>query len=214
MRDYRKGNWTVQETMILIEAKRMDDERRKMSRSSKHGGQQQQPQPAQPLRWKWVEEYCWRRECQRSQNQCNDKWDNLMRDYKKVREYQRNLNEDGNNNRSNKSYWEMDRAERKEKGLPTNMLPQIYQALYDVVEKPGITTTTTTAAVQLLPPPPVVEIPPVALLPPPPILSLPPPRPPLPPLPLLHYSHQHVQQQPLQAQPSPTSLGIRRALLN
>jgi len=212
MRDYRKGNWTVQETMILIEAKRMDDERRKVSRSSRQQQQQQQqhPQPPphqqqqqqqqQPLRWKWVEEYCWRRGCQRSQNQCNDKWDNLMRDYKKVREYQRNLNEDRNNN---KSYWEMDRVERKEKGLPTNMLPQIYQALYDVVEKPGTTTT-----VQLLPPPPpVVEIRPVALLPPPPTLPLPPSRPPLPPPPLSYYSHQHVQVQQ-EAQPSPASLGI------
>ncbi|KAJ8450690.1 hypothetical protein Cgig2_021162 [Carnegiea gigantea] len=122
-----------------------------------------------------------------------------MRDYKKVREYQRNLNEDRNNN---KSYWEMDRVERKEKGLPTNMLPQIYQALYDVVERPGTPTTTT---VQLLPPPPVVEIRPVALLPPPPTLPLPPSRPPPPPPPLSYYSHQHVQAQQ-EAQPSPASL--------
>ncbi|CAL1406750.1 unnamed protein product [Linum trigynum] len=33
MRDYRKGNWTVSETMVLIEAKRMDEERR-----TKRGG--------------------------------------------------------------------------------------------------------------------------------------------------------------------------------
>ncbi|CAL9235659.1 unnamed protein product [Arabidopsis halleri] len=28
MREYRKGNWTVSETLVLIEAKKMDDERR------------------------------------------------------------------------------------------------------------------------------------------------------------------------------------------
>ena len=99
MRDYRKGNWTVSETMILIEAKKMDDERR-MKRSSSSSGDhhhqssesssRMQSKPAE-LRWKWVEDYCWRKGCMRSQNQCNDKWDNLMRDYKKVRDYERRV---------------------------------------------------------------------------------------------------------------------------
>ncbi|CAA6671852.1 unnamed protein product [Spirodela intermedia] len=76
-REYRKGNWTLEETMSLIEAKSMDKERR-TKRVAGGGG------PSE-LRWKWVEDYCWKMGCHRSQNQCNDKWDNLMRDYKKVR---------------------------------------------------------------------------------------------------------------------------------
>ncbi|KAM1455129.1 hypothetical protein ACFX1X_004597 [Malus domestica] len=146
MRDYRKGNWTVGETMILIEAKKMDDERR-MKRSgggeggsSSSGGTDQTTRsmgkPAE-LRWKWVEDYCWKKGCLRSQNQCNDKWDNLMRDYKKVREYERKITNvgEGKGEESRASYWKLEKNERKERNLPTNMVLQIYEALVDVVER-------------------------------------------------------------------------------
>uniref|UniRef100_A0A7N0T7B4 Myb-like domain-containing protein n=1 Tax=Kalanchoe fedtschenkoi TaxID=63787 RepID=A0A7N0T7B4_KALFE len=153
MREYRKGNWTLQETMVLIEAKKMDDERR-LKRPGCSSSEQQQVTGSQEmlmmirnkpaeLRWKWVEDYCWRRGCFRSQNQCNDKWDNLMRDYKKVRDYERKLAEQnaaaGTSSSSSLggsvSYWNMDRSERKERSLPSNMSSTIYEALVDVVEK-------------------------------------------------------------------------------
>lgn len=135
MRDYRKGNWTLQETMVLIEAKKMDDERR-MKRQG-DSSSERSGKPAE-LRWKWVEDYCWRNNCLRSQNQCNDKWDNLIRDFKKVREYERRLAEqhDGSE-RDEKSYWKLEKNERKAKNLPSNMLSQIYQALVEVVERKG-----------------------------------------------------------------------------
>lgn len=130
MREYRKGNWTVQETMVLIEAKRMDDERRMRRQAGESsGGERGKPTE---LRWKWVEDYCWSNGCLRSQNQCNDKWDNLMRDFKKVREYERRVSGD-----DNKSYWKLERNERKENNLPTNMLREIYEALVDVVDRKG-----------------------------------------------------------------------------
>ncbi|XP_022724623.1 histone-lysine N-methyltransferase 2B-like [Durio zibethinus] len=133
LREYRKANWTVDETMVLIEAKKMDDERR----MKKSGDSQGRSKPTE-LRWKWVEDYCWKRGCSRSQNQCNDKWDNLIRDYKKVRKYQRRIAESGEGNTSNEgSYWEMEKNERKEKNLPSNMLRQIYDRLEEVVEKKG-----------------------------------------------------------------------------
>ena len=142
MRDYRKGNWTVSETMILIEAKKMDDERRMKRITGPENDQGRSTtttttttsKPAE-LRWKWVEDYCWRKGCMRSQNQCNDKWDNLMRDYKKVRDYDRKLAEKSGGVSENQSYWKIEKNERKEKNLPTNMLPQIYEALVDVVER-------------------------------------------------------------------------------
>ncbi|XP_011096764.1 trihelix transcription factor ASR3 isoform X2 [Sesamum indicum] len=129
LRDYRKGNWNLQETMVLIEAKKMDDQRRmkRVGESSERG------KPAE-LRWKWVEDYCWKNGCLRSQNQCNDKWDNLMRDFKKVREYERRVAERGG---EEKSYWRIDKNERKDNNLPSNMLPQIYEALVEVVERKG-----------------------------------------------------------------------------
>ncbi|KAJ8544680.1 hypothetical protein K7X08_017263 [Anisodus acutangulus] len=198
LRDYRKGNWTVQETMVLIEAKKMDDERRMKRQDSERGNK-----PGE-LRWKWVEDYCWRNGCLRSQNQCNDKWDNLMRDFKKVREYERRVAEklaelgDGNNNNI-QSYWKIERTERKEKNLPTNMLPEIYEALVEVVDKRGQkvlvggsgtsasfnpSTTSLSPTLQQQPIQVQIETLPLPLpLPPPPLLSPPiqaqqPPQPP------------------------------------
>ncbi|PIN22721.1 Transcription factor GT-2 [Handroanthus impetiginosus] len=130
LRDYRKGNWTLQETMVLIEAKRMDDERR----MKRLGDTSERGKPAE-LRWKWVEDYCWKKGCLRSQNQCNDKWDNLMRDFKKVREFERRLMERGGG--EEKSYWRIEKNERKDNNLPSNMLIHIYEALVDVVERKG-----------------------------------------------------------------------------
>ncbi|KAL0695876.1 hypothetical protein Bca4012_063056 [Brassica carinata] len=163
MREYRKGNWTLNETMVLIEAKKMDDERR-MRRSvglpapeHSHDSQSSSSNKPAELRWKWIEDYCWRKGCMRSQNQCNDKWDNLMRDYKKVREYERRRVESSFAAESSSSaaaetpgsYWTMEKSERKERNLPSNMSPQTYQALFDVVESkthPSSTAATTVTA--------------------------------------------------------------------
>ncbi|EFH55823.1 hypothetical protein ARALYDRAFT_345299 [Arabidopsis lyrata subsp. lyrata] len=141
MREYRKGNWTVSETLVLIEAKKMDDERR-VRRSEKQPEGRNKPAE---LRWKWIEEYCWRRGCQRDQNQCNDKWDNLMRDYKKIREYERLRVESSFNTSSSSSYWKMDKSERKEKNLPSNMLSQIYDALAELVGRKTLPSSSSAA---------------------------------------------------------------------
>ncbi|KAJ4975252.1 hypothetical protein NE237_000358 [Protea cynaroides] len=134
VREYRKGNWTVHETIVLIAAKKMDEERR-MKRSGEGEGRSR---PAE-LRWKCVEDYCWKHGCLRSQNQCNDKWDNLMRDYKKVREFERRLAERGSDEGS---YLKLEKHERKERNLPSNMLPEIYDAVVEVVEKRAVQRVT------------------------------------------------------------------------
>ncbi|XP_010460958.1 PREDICTED: amyloid beta A4 precursor protein-binding family B member 1-interacting protein-like isoform X2 [Camelina sativa] len=166
MREYRKGNWTLNETMVLIEAKKMDDERRMRRSIGLPPPEQQQDsrssnKPAE-LRWKWIEDYCWRKGCMRSQNQCNDKWDNLMRDYKKVREYERRRVESSFTAAESSSssaaaaaasagdtpsYWKMEKSERKERNLPSNMLPQTYQALFEVVENKTLPSSTAATAV-------------------------------------------------------------------
>ncbi|CAL5346522.1 unnamed protein product [Camellia sinensis] len=222
LRDYRKGNWTVQETMVLIEAKKMDDERR-MKRVEESEGRSK---PAE-LRWKWVEDYCWRNGCLRSQNQCNDKWDNLMRDFKKVRDYERRLAEKGGGGGDTSggggggggSYWKIEKHERKERNLPSNMLPQIYEALVEVVERRGgvrvvvgvgssggvggsnvghsgyvVERSTSNAVVQ-----PPLLLPPLQhsiSAPPQTVLSLPPPPPPPPPV-AATQPHSLPQSQPL-----------------
>uniref|UniRef100_A0ACD5W9J0 Uncharacterized protein n=1 Tax=Avena sativa TaxID=4498 RepID=A0ACD5W9J0_AVESA len=119
VREYRRGNWTLPETMLLIEAKkRVHDDRH--------------PADQGLARWRWVEDYCWRAGCRRSQNQCNDRWDNLMRDYKKVRAYE-HAGVAGTGGAP--SYWAMARAERKERCLPSNLLREIYEGMSEIVER-------------------------------------------------------------------------------
>ncbi|KAH9304535.1 hypothetical protein KI387_008939, partial [Taxus chinensis] len=121
-RGYTKGIWTLHETLVLLDAKKLDDERRM------RGGDKERGKTAE-LRWKWVENYCFKNACIRSQNQCNDKWDNLLRDYKKVREYENRIGP------GQPSYWDLEKHERKERGLPSNLLSQVYERLHEVVDK-------------------------------------------------------------------------------
>ncbi len=118
---------------MLIAAKKRDEDRRLK------GGEKEKSKPAE-LRWKWVENYCWKNGCQRSQNRCNDKWDNLLRDYQKVRDYEIRSTAAAADPRHREqpmvsSYWQMEKHERKEKGLPSNLLKQVYQALHDVIDR-------------------------------------------------------------------------------
>ena len=184
-RDYRKGNWTLHETLILITAKRLDDDRRAGAVGTAHGhGSPTTPRSEQ--RWKWVENYCWNHGCLRSQNQCNDKWDNLLRDYKKVRDYESRTAAavagtaaapgGGGGAGAVPSYWSMERHERKDRNLPTNLAPEVFDALTDVLSRRAARRGG--AAIAAAPPPPLA-------LPPPPPPPPPPPAPPSPPKPLV-----------------------------
>lgn len=196
IREYRKGNWTIQETLILITAKKLDDERR--LRTSSSSSTQDQPsnltatsggsgRTSGELRWKWVENYCWSRGCLRSQNQCNDKWDNLLRDYKKVRDYESKVESSAavaavGSGGDFPSYWNIDKHQRKERNLPSNMVFEVYQAISDVLQRKQSHRNNSPQ-----PPPPQLQPPqpnPVAVIPPaPPQQHQPPPPPLLPPPP-------------------------------
>ncbi|KAL9276064.1 hypothetical protein ACSQ67_026389 [Phaseolus vulgaris] len=144
-REYRKGNWTLQETLILITAKKLDDERRLKGPSSSSSSPSSSTRNSGELRWKWVENYCWTHGCLRSQNQCNDKWDNLLRDYKKVREYEATKSSSSSSHVSNnnefRSYWTMEKHQRKEQKLPSNMLLQVYQAVTQILNNKSHTSS-------------------------------------------------------------------------
>ncbi|GFY95435.1 hydroxyproline-rich glycoprotein family protein [Actinidia rufa] len=168
-REYRKGNWTVEETMVLIEAKKMDDERR-MKRSI--GGESS-------------EGIIKMSSSSSSHQTCRAKME-MVRDY----ERRRSSSGAGDDNGGG-SYWKMEKHERKERNLPSNMLPDIYQALMEVVERkesvsprvlalPGLAgggggyvvveRSAPLAVLPLPPPPPPALLPP---LPPPPAAAAP-----------------------------------------
>ncbi|XP_020153683.1 uncharacterized protein [Aegilops tauschii subsp. strangulata] len=208
-RDYRKGNWTMHETLILITAKRLDDDRRAGGGAGgvAMAGPSSPPTPrSAEQRWKWVENYCWINGCLRSQNQCNDKWDNLLRDYKKVRDYEARRASiaaaappvDGAPAAQPQtplpSYWTMERHDRKERNLPTNLAPEVYDALLDVLSRRAARR----GGAAIAPAAPA----PLALPPPPP----PPPPPPSPPKPLLNQQQQQEQQKHHRLHPQPPPL--------
>ncbi|XP_050230823.1 trihelix transcription factor ASR3-like [Mercurialis annua] len=132
-REYRKGNWTIQETLTLITAKKQDDERRSKPNSSSTSVAS--TSKTGELRWKWVENFCWAHGCFRSQNQCNDKWDNLLRDFKKVRDYQARSNGGNSDHNNLPSYWTMERHQRKYYNLPSNLSLEVFQALNEVIQR-------------------------------------------------------------------------------
>ncbi|XP_027364660.1 trihelix transcription factor ASR3-like [Abrus precatorius] len=184
VREYRKGNWTIQETLILITAKKLDDERRMRTSSTPHDPTNTTTtRTSGELRWKWVENYCWNHGCLRSQNQCNDKWDNLLRDYKKVRDYDSKSQQ--SNNKDFPSYWSLNKQQRKEQNLPSNMVFEVYQAITEVLQR---------KQTQRQPALPLVTSSPLQTA-----LPLPPPPPPPPPLP------PQQQQQPLPPPQAPVS---------
>ncbi|KAK8935962.1 hypothetical protein KSP39_PZI012923 [Platanthera zijinensis] len=158
-RDYRKGNWTLQETLILITAKHLDDDRRARASSPSAAAASSSGHRPAELRWKWVENYCWKNGCFRSQNQCNDKWDNLLRDYKKVRDYQARSSGNGDDAGRQTPYWSLEKYDRKERNLPSNLASEVFDALTEVLSRRNAHRSSTVSAgspppLQLLPQPP------------------------------------------------------------
>ncbi|CAK9141736.1 unnamed protein product [Ilex paraguariensis] len=101
-------------------------------------------------------------------NQCNDKWDNLLRDYKKVLDYELQSSQsqlDGSD--LLQSYWIIDKQERKNRNLPSNMAFQVYQSLKEVVQKKNpqrpITLQEATVTPRVVQPAPPPEAPPSAV---------------------------------------------------
>ena len=139
LREHRKGNWTIQETLVLITAKKLDEERRVKPTQTPPDPTKPPCKPGSELRWKWVENYCWNHGCLRSQTQCNDKWDNLIREYKKVRDYESKSN---SSNESLPSYWDLEKQHRKDRNLPSNMSFEVFQALNQVLQRRYSQTST------------------------------------------------------------------------
>ncbi|KAG6546920.1 hypothetical protein Mapa_011536 [Marchantia paleacea] len=118
-RVYKKGAWTVPEVMVLQAAKREDFERHSK------GGLKEKHKTAQE-RWLWIEDICWSHAIHRSAQQCQDKWESLVPEFKKVLDYERNLPI------GQKSYWLMIPEERKKTPkLPPNLPKEVFSALFE-----------------------------------------------------------------------------------
>ncbi|KAH7307788.1 hypothetical protein KP509_22G077600 [Ceratopteris richardii] len=115
---YRQGNWIFSEILILLEAK--------LKEHLMHCGDSKRSFVSADEKWKRIAEYCLSKGVQRTKDQCRIKWDNMMPDFRKIREYE-DQKEPGA-----QSYFDMPTWERRSKLLPSNMDLEVYQRIANI----------------------------------------------------------------------------------
>lgn len=115
-REFRRTNWTVEECLVLQEAKREDYERQT------NGGAKEKHRTAAE-RWLAVEDFCWAHKVHRSGQQCKDRWEKMSTDFKKVFDYERHTTT------GQTSFWQMTLEEKKAKRLPSTFFLEVYKGL-------------------------------------------------------------------------------------
>jgi hypothetical protein len=121
-RVYKKGPWSVPEMLALQSAKRED-----VVRAGK-GAPREKHRTAQE-KWQSIEDFCWVRLVQRSAQQCQDKWESMSAEFKKVKDFE------SGSLHGQKSYWLMTIDERKSVRVPPNFQKEVYSALWEWYDK-------------------------------------------------------------------------------
>ncbi|KAK4410703.1 Trihelix transcription factor A [Sesamum angolense] len=86
----RHPRWTRQETMVLIEGKKIVEEKGRMGRrSTVFGSDQTEP------KWDAVSSYCRRHGVSRGPVQCRKRWSNLVSDFKKIKAWEVQVGREG-----------------------------------------------------------------------------------------------------------------------
>ncbi|CAM6128474.1 unnamed protein product [Calypogeia fissa] len=116
----RSAPWTVTEMLTLIDAKKEEWERCQMYKL------QGVKLPAAE-KWRIVATHMEGKDMGRSGSQCQDKWENMMKDYKAVREWQYIVNPTGKN-----YFKEMTNKERKDSSLPPQMDEVVFYSLHAI----------------------------------------------------------------------------------
>ena len=115
----RSAPWTVYEMLTLIEAKKEERERCQVYKN------QGVKLPAAE-KWRVVAMHMETKEMARSGSQCQDKWENMMKDYKSVREWQYVSS-------GAKDYFkDMSNKERKDASLPPQMDEIVFYSLHAI----------------------------------------------------------------------------------
>lgn len=121
-RIYKKGPWSVPEMLVLQSAKREDVVRAgKGAPGIKHRTAQE--------KWQSIEDYCWLHFVQRSAQQCQDKWESMSAEFKKVKDFECGTLP------GQKPYWQMTIDERKSVRVPPNFQKEVYTALWEWYDK-------------------------------------------------------------------------------
>lgn len=121
MRAPRLPRWTRQEILVLIQGKRVAENRVRRGRTAglAFGGQTVEP------KWASVSSYCKRHGVNRGPVQCRKRWSNLAGDYKKIKEWETIRQE----TTTTESFWVMRNDLRREKKLPGFFDREVYDIL-------------------------------------------------------------------------------------
>ncbi|KAF8378072.1 hypothetical protein HHK36_029407 [Tetracentron sinense] len=115
----RLPRWTRQEILVLIQGKKVAENRVRRGRTggSAFGSNQLEP------KWASVSSYCKRHGVNRGPVQCRKRWSNLAGDYKKIKEWESQITEEA------ESYWVMRNDLRRERKLPGFFDREVYDIL-------------------------------------------------------------------------------------
>ncbi|KAF5201223.1 Trihelix transcription factor asr3 [Thalictrum thalictroides] len=124
----RLPRWTRHEILVLIEGKRVAESRVRRGRTGNGSGSNQ----VEP-KWVSISSYCKRHGVNREPVQCRKRWSNLAGDFRKIKEWESQIKEEGD------SFWIMRNDLRREKKLPGFFDREIF----DVLDKGGLTVIIT-----------------------------------------------------------------------
>ncbi|KAF5741215.1 hypothetical protein HS088_TW10G00211 [Tripterygium wilfordii] len=115
----RLPRWTRQESLVLIQGKRVAENRVRRGRTPGMGLRSSVVEP----KWASVSSYCKRHEVNRGPVQCRKRWSNLAGDFKKIKEWESHIREE------TESFWVMRNDLRRERRLPGFFDREVYDIL-------------------------------------------------------------------------------------
>lgn len=115
----RLPRWTRQELLVLIQGKRVAENRVRRGRSAVLAFGSTQVEP----KWSSVSSYCKRHGVNRGPVQCRKRWSNLAGDFKKIKEWESQIKEEA------ESFWVMRNDLRRERKLPGFFDREVYDIL-------------------------------------------------------------------------------------
>nr|XP_043624335.1 trihelix transcription factor ASR3 [Erigeron canadensis] len=120
----RLPRWTRQELLVLIQGKRVAENRvrRGIRTVSSSSGQGQGQMVVEP-KWSSVSSYCKRHGVNRGPVQCRKRWSNLAGDFKKIHEWESHINDE------TESFWLMRNDLRRDRKLPGFFDREVYDIL-------------------------------------------------------------------------------------
>ncbi|OIW18265.1 hypothetical protein TanjilG_20320 [Lupinus angustifolius] len=115
----RHPRWTRQETIVLIEAKKMVENGEQLCRFKSSSGLFNHTD----LKWDMVSSCCQQQGVDRGPVQCRKRWGNLLTDFRKIKKWESSIKDEG------ESFWLMRNDKRKENKLPGFFDEVVYRVL-------------------------------------------------------------------------------------